>query len=128
MTAISTAACIIVALLCWAWIRVKDNEATAADNVWQHKVRERELLLTKELAQLGYVQVPVIQETTLRERHDDLNLDDDELDADTTIGFLERRQWQLAWVPKDTVGQLLSVLDPDSDNDNQLLEDALRPT
>jgi len=130
MNAIATTICIVIATLCWTWLRTRaqsfetDVESKRID-AQTASVRSQADLM-RDMANLGYVQVPVIRELVTEAGTAD---PDDEEWEDSMDGdkFSERRTWQLAWVPKDQMELMLAVaVNPDAGNAD-LLEAALRP-
>lgn len=128
MNSIATATCIIVALLCWTWLRTRGQALEVAAEAKrleeQSAVLKAQADLTRDMAERGYVQVPVIKELVSEAN----TVEDDEEWEDDAETFSERRSWQLAWVPKEQMETMLAAaINPDA-GDADLLEAALRPT
>lgn len=128
MTSLALAICIVVAILCWTWLRTKGQvleHAAEAKRLDAHNAQlGLEADLMRDMAAKGYVQVPVIKEL-VSEANSVEDEEDWEDDAET---FSERRSWQLAWVPKEQMETMLAAaINPDA-GDPDLLEAALRPT
>jgi hypothetical protein len=131
MNAIATTICIVVAILCWTWLRTKGQalEASAESKRLDERLvsAKTQADLVRDMADRGYAQVPVICEAVSEAGPSEA--DEDDFD-DTEVGeaFSEHRTWQLAWVPKDQIELMMATaVNPDAGNAD-LLEAALRPT
>lgn len=131
MNTTSTALCIVVGLLCWTWLRTR-SQAHDVTSEAQRLSNEASLLkmradLARDMADRGYVQVPVIKEHNQEGSTGDSDNEDWEDDSEAT--YVDQRSWQLAWVPKDQVEVMVMAAVTDTTSDAQdILEAALRPT
>jgi hypothetical protein len=75
----------------------------------------------REMAEKGYVQVPVLM-SWIQEA------DDKSTDEGTKENVRDARHWQLAWVHKDSAADILAATDCVVHGDAELLEEALRST
>lgn len=131
MNATSTALCIVVGLLCWTWIRTRaqahDVSSEAQRLAAEAASAKLKADLVRDMAELGYVQVPVLKEHN--QESSTATGDDEEWEDEVEETVSDQRSWQLAWVPKDQVEVMVMAAVTDTRGDAQdILEAALRPT